>query len=125
MRAILIIWAATIHAILRSLVLRGRILYPISIAVIMAARIDHFGFRLAAGAGIIGIAIGRAACGLLALQHPSVAAAGGAGPAVLCTSSVVFVDVSPKILCVSAPITFIVLGMTASFVCSPNVDALQ
>ena len=91
----------------------------------MAARIDHFGFRLAAGAGIIGIAIGRAACGLLALQHPSVAAAGGAGPAVLCTSSVVFVDVSPKILCVSAPITFIVLGMAARFVRSPNVDTLQ
>ena len=91
----------------------------------MAARIDHFGFHLAAGTGIIGIAIGRTACWLLALQHPSVAAAGGAGPAVLCTSSVVFVDVSPKILCVSAPITFIVLGMTARFMCSPNVDALQ
>ena len=105
--------------------LAGRVLHPISITVIMAARIDHFGFRLAAGAGIIGIAVGRAACGLLALQHPSVAAAGGAGPAVLCTSSVVFVDVSPKILCVSAPITFIVLGMTARFMCSPNVDTLQ
>ena len=105
--------------------LAGRVLHPIPVTVIMAARIDHFGFRLAAGAGIIGIAIGRTACGLLALQHPSVAAAGGAGPAVLCTSSVVFVDVSPKILCVSAPITFIVLGMTARFMCSPNVDTLQ
>ena len=105
--------------------LAGRVLHPISVTVIMAARIDHFGFRLAASARIVGIAVGRAARGLLALQHPSVAAAGGAGPAVLCTSSVVFVDVSPKILCVSAPITFIVLGMAARFMCSPNVDALQ
>ena len=91
----------------------------------MVARIDRFGFRLAAGARIVGIAVGRAARGLLALQHPSVAAAGGAGPAVLCTSSMVFVDVSPKILCVSAPITFIVHGMAARFVRSPNVDTLQ
>ena len=68
----------------------------------MAARIDHFGFRLAAGAGIIGIAIGRAACRLLTLQHPSVAAAGGAGPAVLRTAAVVFIDISPKILRISA-----------------------
>ena len=125
MRAVLVIRAATIHAILRSLVLAGRVLHPISITVIMAARIDHFGFRLSANARIVGIAVGCAACWLLTLQHPSVAAAGGAGPAVLCTSSVVFVDVSPKILCVSAPITFIVLGMAARFVRSPNVDTLQ
>ena len=91
----------------------------------MAARIDHFGFHLAAGTGIIGIAVGRAARGLLALQDPSMRTARGTGPTVLCTSSMVFVDVSPKILCVSAPITFIVLGMTARFMCSPNVDALQ
>ena len=125
MRAILIIRAATIHAILRSLVLAGRVLHPISIAVIMAARIDHFGFRLTAGAGIIGISIVLTAFWLLTMQHPIVSASVGACPSVLCTSSVVFVDVSPKILCVSAPITFIVLGMTARFMCSPNVDALQ
>ena len=69
----------------------------------MAARIDHFGFRLSANARIVGIAVGRAARGLLALQDPSMRTARGTGPAVLCTSSVVFVDVSPKILCVSAP----------------------
>ena len=91
----------------------------------MAARINHFGFRLTAGAGIASVTIAGTGRRLLTLQHPSVAAAGGAGPAVLCTSSVVFVDVSPKILCVSAPITFIVLGMTTRFMCSPNVDALQ
>ena len=69
----------------------------------MAAGVDRLLLALPTGTGVIRIAIGRAACWLLTLQHPSVAAAGGAGPAVLCTSSVVFVDVSPKILCVSAP----------------------
>ena len=105
--------------------LAGRVLHPISITVIMAARIDHFGFRLAASARIVGIAVGRAARGLLALQDSSMRTARGTGPAVLCTSSVVFVDVSPKILCVSAPITFIVFCMTTRFMRSPNVDALQ
>lgn len=105
--------------------LRGGILHPISITVIMAAGVDRLLLALPAGTGVIRIAIDRAACGLLALQNPSMRAAGGAGPAVLCTSSVVFVDVSPKILCVSAPITFIVLGMAARFVRSPNVDTLQ
>ena len=69
----------------------------------MAAGVERLLFALSTGTGIIGIAVADTGCRLLTLQHPSVAAAGGAGPAVLCTSSVVFVDVSPKILCVSAP----------------------
>ena len=125
MRAILVIRAAAIHAILRSLVLTGRILLPRAIAIVVSACIDGFALGLTAGARIASVTIAGTGRRLLTLQHPRMAAAGGAGPAVLCTSSVVFVDVSPKILCVSAPITFIVLGMAARFMCSPNVDALQ
>ena len=69
----------------------------------MAAGVERLLFALSTGTGIIGIAVADTGCRLLTLQHPSVAAAGGASPAVLRTAAVVFIDISPKILGIGAP----------------------
>ena len=74
--------------------LRGGILHPISITVIMAAGVDRLLLALPAGTGVIRIAIDRAACGLLALQNPSMRAAGGASPTVLRAIAVVLINIS-------------------------------
>ena len=64
-----------IRAILRPLVLRGRILRPVSIVVIMAAGIDRFAFCLATSTIIRTVAVAGTSSSLLILENPCMAAA--------------------------------------------------
>ena len=94
MRGVFVIRAATIHAILCPLVLRGRILRPASVIIVVTACIDRFAFCLATSTIIRTVAIAGTSSGLLILENPCMAAARGASPAVLRAIAVVLINIS-------------------------------
>ena len=93
--------------------LRGRILRPAPVVIVVTACIDRFAFCLATSTIIRTVAVAGTSSGLLILENPCMAAARGAGPRIIAAVAMVFVDVCPVIYHIMALITFSVLLMSA------------
>ena len=125
MAGVFVIRIAAVPAIGFAPVLAGRILFPTSITVTMAAGVNGFALGLTAGTRIASVAIAGAGSRLLTLQHPRMAAAVRAGTGTVTTSAVTLIGVSAKVLDVVAEITLIIVCMAARRMCDFNVCALE
>ena len=91
----------------------------------MTGCVDGFVLGLTASARIRTVSIADASGGLLALQHPCMAAAVRAGTGTVTTSAVTLIGVSAKVLDVVAEITLILDCMAARRMCDFDVCSLE
>ena len=87
-RSVVVVRCTAVSAGTSAPVLAGRILFPASITVTMAAGIDRLTLGLPASTAIITVSVAGAGSRLLTLQHPCMTAAIRAGARPISTGSV-------------------------------------